>query len=441
MTAGPTPEPTSEPTADADARRAGQPAGADRRPRRRRRAAPPPRRAPAASRRRPSSSTATGAWQAPPPPTPERWFEPSAAAATAVARRRATTSRAGERDRSAPVLGAALLARRPRLGRHGPRPRATRRPRPAAPRPRRVRPADRGVAAAGHDRRVVRDHRRRGQGQPGRRPDHGHRQRERRRPRRRIPDEGVGSGVIYDSNGWILTNRHVVAGQRPARRSSSRTAAVLPGTVYGIDTLTDLAIVKIDATGLPTAADRRLRRPQGRPAGRSRSAARSARTRTRSPAASSRRPAGRITPTTRASLNNLIQTDAAINPGNSGGPLLDAAGDVIGINTAVASDSNGIGFAIPIDIARPIMDQALAGEKLARPYIGIRYLTHRPPARDQAQACRSTRAPVGAAQTPAAAGRRSSPAARRPRPASRTATSSPRSTARRSTRSTRSTRS
>ncbi len=73
-------------------------------------------------------------------------------------------------------------------------------------------------------------------------------------------------------------------------------------------------------------------------------------------------------------LTNLIQTDAAINPGNSGGPLLDAAGTVIGINTAVERDSNGIGFAIPIDIARPIMQQALAGQALARPYVGIRYV-------------------------------------------------------------------
>jgi S1-C subfamily serine protease len=72
-------------------------------------------------------------------------------------------------------------------------------------------------------------------------------------------------------------------------------------------------------------------------------------------------------------LNNLIQTDAAINPGNSGGPLLDASGNVVGINTAIAADSNGIGFAIPIDIARPIMTQAVAGEKLARPYMGVIY--------------------------------------------------------------------
>jgi S1-C subfamily serine protease len=69
----------------------------------------------------------------------------------------------------------------------------------------------------------------------------------------------------------------------------------------------------------------------------------------------------------------LVQTDAAINPGNSGGPLLDAAGNVIGINTAMAQNSSGIGFAIPIDIARPVMRQALAHQKLARPYIGVRY--------------------------------------------------------------------
>ncbi len=74
-------------------------------------------------------------------------------------------------------------------------------------------------------------------------------------------------------------------------------------------------------------------------------------------------------------LNNLIQTDAAINPGNSGGPLLDANGAVVGINTAIARDSNGIGFAIPINIARPIMEQAVAGKDLARPYMGVTYVT------------------------------------------------------------------
>jgi S1-C subfamily serine protease len=72
-------------------------------------------------------------------------------------------------------------------------------------------------------------------------------------------------------------------------------------------------------------------------------------------------------------LRNLIQTDAAINPGNSGGALLDSAGNVIGINTAVAQTAEGIGFAIPINIARPIMQQALAGQELVRPWIGVYY--------------------------------------------------------------------
>ena len=91
-------------------------------------------------------------------------------------------------------------------------------------------------------------------------------------------------------------------------------------------------------------------------------------------------------------LTNLIQTDAAINPGNSGGPLLDATGAVIGINTAVERDSTGIGFAIPIDIAWPIMSQALAGEPLARPYVGIRYQLDRRQAQGRGRASTSTTA-------------------------------------------------
>jgi 2-alkenal reductase len=83
---------------------------------------------------------------------------------------------------------------------------------------------------------------------------------------------------------------------------------------------------------------------------------------------------GRQIQTEGGNLRNLIQTDAAINPGNSGGPLLDSTGAVIGVNTAIARDSTGIGFSIPINIARPIMRQALNGEQLSRPYIGIHYL-------------------------------------------------------------------
>jgi S1-C subfamily serine protease len=191
-----------------------------------------------------------------------------------------------------------------------------------------------------------------------------------------LPESGVGSGVIYDPDGWILTNRHVVVTSSGAIASTLRVelkdGSEYTGTVYGIDTLTDLAIVKVEATGLPAApigssADIKVGQLAiaiGSPLG----------------TYTSTVTTGIISATGRAidvdagvHLTNLLQTDAAINPGNSGGPLLDASGAVIGINTAVERDSTGIGFAIPIDIARPIMAQALAGEPLARPYIGIRY--------------------------------------------------------------------
>ena len=84
-------------------------------------------------------------------------------------------------------------------------------------------------------------------------------------------------------------------------------------------------------------------------------------------------------------LTNLIQTDTAINPGNSGGPLLDPSGKVIGINTAVASSAQGIGFAIPINIARPLLAQASAGQQLARPWLGIRFETITPTIKAEAK--------------------------------------------------------
>jgi serine protease Do len=188
-----------------------------------------------------------------------------------------------------------------------------------------------------------------------------------------IPETGVGSGVIFDSNGWILTNHHVVEGGEKFD-VELKDGRVLQGKVYGIDTLTDLAIVKVDATGLPTAAigeSDALKVGQlvvaiGSPLG----------TYSNSVTSGIVSAKGRsITTDSNESLSNLIQTDAAINPGNSGGPLLDAGGNVIGINTAIATNSTGIGFAIPIDIARPIMAQAIAGEPLSRPYLGIRFVS------------------------------------------------------------------
>ncbi len=183
--------------------------------------------------------------------------------------------------------------------------------------------------------------------------------------------DSVGSGVIYSADGWIVTNRHVVDGE------SSMTVHLkdgrdFPGSVYGIDTLTDLAIVKIDATGLTAATLGRSGTIQvgqtaiaiGSPLG----------VYTNSVTAGIISAIGREITTESGRLDGLLQTDAAINPGNSGGALVDSSGAVIGINTAISTEGAGIGFAIPIDIARPIMEQALAGIELSRPWIGIRYV-------------------------------------------------------------------
>ena len=188
----------------------------------------------------------------------------------------------------------------------------------------------------------------------------------------------VGSGIIYDPRGWILTNAHVVKGAKTitVRLNDDRRLA---GVTYGFDTLTDLAIIKID--GIPDLTMAALGDSSsllvgqlaiaiGSPLGLA------------YPNSVSRGivsalgrdievPASESAPAT--SLHGLIQTDASINPGNSGGPLVDGSGRVIGITTAEAQTATGIGFAIPIDIAKPIMQQALAGEKLSRPFIGVTY--------------------------------------------------------------------
>jgi S1-C subfamily serine protease len=190
-------------------------------------------------------------------------------------------------------------------------------------------------------------------------------------------DSGIGSGWIYDAGGWILTNHHVV-GSEDSVQVELQDGRKFSGHVYGIDTLTDLAIVKIDASGLPSAliGDSSKIKPGqlavaiGSPLG----------TFTNSVTSGVISALGRDVPVTDPTtgqqhvLHNLIQTDAAINPGNSGGPLIDDAGTVVGINTAVAGDAQGIGFAIPVNIAKPIMQQAVAGQALQRPWMGLYYV-------------------------------------------------------------------
>ena len=186
---------------------------------------------------------------------------------------------------------------------------------------------------------------------------------------------GTGSGVIYHPDGWIVTNEHVVesAENLIVELNDGRT---FEATVYGIDPLTDLAIIKVDATDLPVApvgSSRELEPGQlavaiGNPLGYKHTVTTGIVSGLgRQIEASS---AGQESADV---LRNLIQTDAAINPGNSGGPLVNSAGQVIGINTAGSTEAQGLGFAIPIDVAKPIMQQALDGEELVRPWIGVYY--------------------------------------------------------------------
>ncbi|MFO7533743.1 MAG: trypsin-like peptidase domain-containing protein [Candidatus Limnocylindrales bacterium] len=200
--------------------------------------------------------------------------------------------------------------------------------------------------------------------------------------------ESVGSGVIFDADGWVVTNRHVVcnADTLTVQLADGQRFA---GQIHGLDTLTDLAIVKIEGVDLPAVDignSSTLKVGQhaiaiGSPLG----------TFTNSVTTGVVSALGRQIDVDDScsrgrrveTLRNLIQTDAAINPGNSGGALVDADGDLIGINTAIAGGAQGIGFAIPINLARPIMQQAIEGATLSRPWMGIYYTTLTPVLQDQ----------------------------------------------------------
>ena len=192
----------------------------------------------------------------------------------------------------------------------------------------------------------------------------------------------TGSGVIFDANGLILTNHHVVAGDPSKLTVNLKDGRSFDASVYGIDTLTDLAIVKVDASGLPTAPIGDSSTVQvgqqaiaiGSPLG----------TFTDSVTSGIISAIGRSIPVESGVLTNLIQTDTAINPGNSGGPLLDPSGKVIGINTAGAGQSQGINFAIPINIARPLLTQALRGPA-ARPSVARHPVHHHRRVREAGQ--------------------------------------------------------
>jgi S1-C subfamily serine protease len=197
-----------------------------------------------------------------------------------------------------------------------------------------------------------------------------------------IPKErqirGQGSGFITQKNGIVLTNAHVVSGADEVT-VTLKDGREFKGVVKGTDEVTDLAVVKIEAPGvdLPVATLGNSADIQvgdwaiavGNPVGLNNTVT-----------------LGIISTLTRSSAQvgipdkriDFLQTDAAINPGNSGGPLLNAQGDVIGINTAIRPDANGIGFAIPIDKAKTIVASLAAGKQVPHPYIGVQMRTLTP---------------------------------------------------------------
>jgi len=192
---------------------------------------------------------------------------------------------------------------------------------------------------------------------------------------------GIGSGFVIDTSGRILTNAHVVD-EADTVTVSFQDGRILEGKVLGKDPVTDVAVIQVQAEDLPTVVlgdSDKVRQGQwaiaiGNPLGLQETVT-----------------VGVVSGTERSSLAigipdkriGFIQTDAAINPGNSGGPLLNARGEVIGINTAIIRGSQGLGFAIPINAARQIAQQLIAIGKVEHPYIGVQMIALNPQVKQQ----------------------------------------------------------
>jgi len=185
-----------------------------------------------------------------------------------------------------------------------------------------------------------------------------------------VPQTGVGSGIIIDKVGNILTNNHVVEGADLVTVTLNDGRSY-PATLVGSDNITDLAVIKISAAKLNPA---KFGRSADLQVGEDVIAVGHALGLKGGPTVSK----GVVSALERTiqtdaqkAMVDLIQTDASINPGNSGGPLANSKGEVIGINTAIIDDSNGIGFAINIDDAHVVVDQILTSGDVLRGFLGI----------------------------------------------------------------------
>ncbi|QQE64867.1 serine protease [Leptolyngbya sp. BL0902] len=192
--------------------------------------------------------------------------------------------------------------------------------------------------------------------------------------------QGVGSGFITTADGQIITNAHVVAGADRVQ-VTLKDGRSFSGEVMGADTVTDIAVIKIDAQNLPTVRLSNSDQIQpgewaiaiGNPLG-----------------LDSTVTAGIISATGRTSREvgvpdkrvEFIQTDAAINPGNSGGPLLNLNGEVIGVNTAIIRGAQGLGFSIPINTVQRISTQLIETGRAEHAYLGIQMVSLSPEVKD-----------------------------------------------------------
>lgn len=197
-----------------------------------------------------------------------------------------------------------------------------------------------------------------------------------------IPSEGTGSGSIVDERGYILTNYHVIQGASQLEVQVENEK--FPGKVVGTDRDDDLAVIKVEVPRGQRLTVVKLGTSHGLDVGQKVLAIGNPfglqRTLTTGIISGLERPLRDAA--ARRTINGAIQTDAAINPGNSGGPLLNARGEMIGINTAIQPNAGGgsigIGFAVPVDIAKRIIPEILSKGYVSRPWLGVSTLPLNP---------------------------------------------------------------
>lgn len=193
-----------------------------------------------------------------------------------------------------------------------------------------------------------------------------------------VEQEGAGSGIIVGAEGYILTNKHVVSDTKTIKIILSDGTTYENVRVLGVDPLNDIAFLKIDnVRNLPTVemGDSSSVRVGQQVIAIGNSLGQYQNTVTSGIISGIGRPISARAGETVENLTDLLQTDAAINPGNSGGPLLNLSGQVIGVNTAIVEDAQGIGFAIPINATKGMMKGVLAGGSVKRSYLGVNFVS------------------------------------------------------------------